>query len=83
LSDFLPIAAGLAERHFRLASPVRYHVEDDPEIAQTYLVIELHVRGETGFILDGYDRLTDEWLKVAPESVRDRIRFSYDVVSRG
>jgi hypothetical protein len=81
LGDYLPIAEGLLARHFRLASPARYVIEDDPEIGQTFLVIEIEVRGETASVLDGYDRFTDEWLKVAPENVRDRIRVAYDVIS--
>ena len=83
LSDYLPIAEGLLARHFRLASPVRYEVEDDHEIEQTYLVIDIEVCGDVDTVLVGYHRFTDEWLKVASENVRDRIRVSIDIVSRG
>ena len=80
LGDYIPIVEGLLARHFTIVSPIARRVHDDAEIGESYLLFEFGVRGDVSEVLNGYDRFTDEWLRIAPEPVRDRIHVSFDVL---
>jgi hypothetical protein len=80
LSDYIAIVKGLLVRHFDVASPIAHRVHDDPELGESYLLFEFGVRGDVDKVLNGYDRFTDEWIRLAPEPVRDRIHVSFDVL---
>jgi hypothetical protein len=81
LTQYVPIVKGLLAKHFEVVSDITYRLDEDSEIGQTYLLFEFGVRGDVDRVLNAYNGFTDEWLKVAPDHVTERVRISFDVVS--
>ena len=55
-------------------------LEQDPETAEEWLVIEIEVAGEIEEILERYDRYTEAWVKLASWPERDKVRLSYNII---
>ena len=78
LNSHVGVAGQLIERHFAATSPAM-RIEQDPETGGIHLELCFKVTGDVPEILDGYDRLTDEWVKRVPDDARRHIRFSYSI----
>jgi hypothetical protein len=79
LSDYLTIAADLFRRHFELQSPFEWRLQEDMDSGDQYLELHALVGGGMTQVLEAYDKFTGEWIKQAPASARQRIRFTYSL----
>ena len=78
--DFLRQGIHLARETFESVRNLDTRIQHDPDVDEKRIIIDATVEGEVADILAAQRRYTEEWMRIAPLEVREKIRFLYHAV---
>jgi hypothetical protein len=80
LMDHLVTAVNLARQCFSIIGSPIVHLEQDPEDAEWYLVLDIQVRGEEEDCSNAHRRYLRAWANSVPWPAVHLIRLLYEIV---
>jgi hypothetical protein len=78
--QYLLIAIDLMRQCFSRVEDTHLRLEQDPETAEEWLVLDVTLQEDVEEVLANCDAYTDRWIAQVPWPERDQIRLVYNVI---